>query len=52
MMKLGGSLTRQDEREMQFDDAHPHIANIGLMIEVTHLCPHKWLTGLFAGDGK
>jgi hypothetical protein len=32
-MQLGGSLTRQDERELQYDEsAHPHIANIGQWI--------------------
>lgn len=34
MMKLGGSMTRQDEKEnVTVSDASPHVANIGSMIE-------------------
>jgi hypothetical protein len=33
-MKLGGSLTRQDERDLTVSDSNPHVANIGHMVEV------------------
>eukprot|EP00039_Didymoeca_costata_P027602 m.18768 g.18768 ORF g.18768 m.18768 type:complete len:290 (-) comp6399_c0_seq1:3956-4825(-) len=52
MMKLGGSLTRQDEREMQFDDAHPHIANIGLMIEEMENKMRNTLNEIYFGKTK
>ena len=33
-MNLGGSLTRQTEQDFAVNDASPHIANIGRMVEV------------------
>ena len=33
-MNLGGSLTRQAEKDCQVSDATPHIVNIGKMVEV------------------
>jgi len=33
-MNLGGSLTRQSESDFAVNDASPHIANIGRMVEV------------------
>ncbi len=33
-MNLGGSLTRQNETDSVVNDANPHIANIGKMVEV------------------
>ncbi len=33
-MNLGGSLTRQSETDSPVNDANPHIANIGRMVEV------------------
>ena len=33
-MNLGGSLTRQTEQDSAVNDASPHIANIGRMVEV------------------
>ena len=33
-MNLGGSLTRQNESDSAVNDASPHIANIGRMVEV------------------
>ena len=33
-MNLGGSLTRQSEADFPVNDASPHIANIGRMVEV------------------
>ena len=41
-MKLGGSLTRQDERDLTVSDSSPHVANIGHMVEVCCM-----LTNLF-----
>lgn len=35
-MNLGGSLTRQNEQDYAVNDATPHIANIGRMVEVGH----------------
>lgn len=53
MMKLGGSLTRQDEREMTFDElAHPHIANIGLMIEEMENKMRSTLNEIYFGKTK
>lgn len=37
-MNLGGSLTRQNEQDYAVNDATPHIANIGRMVEVGTLC--------------
>jgi len=34
-MNLGGSLTRQVEQDSSVNDANPHIANIGRMVEVS-----------------
>lgn len=36
-MNLGGSLTRQNEQDYAVNDASPHIANIGRMVEVRAL---------------
>lgn len=33
-MNLGGSLTRQSTKDFTVNDANPHIANIGGMVEV------------------
>ncbi len=33
-MDLGGSLTRQMERDCQVNDQTPHLVNIGTMVEV------------------
>lgn len=53
MMQLGGSLTRQDEREMQFDEqAHPHVANIGLMIEEMENKMRSTLNEIYFGKTK
>ena len=53
MMQLGGSLTRQDEREMQYDEsAHPHIANIGLMIEEMENKMRSTLNQIYFGKTK
>jgi capping protein beta len=52
-MKLGGSLTRQDERDMQYDEAaHPHIANIGLMIEEMENKMRNTLNEIYFGKTK
>ena len=44
MMNLGGSLTRQNEMDSPVNDASPHIANIGRMVEVgrvnVYIVPH------------
>jgi len=53
MMQLGGSLTRQDEREMQYDEsAHPHIANIGVMIEEMENKMRSTLNQIYFGKTK
>jgi len=52
-MQLGGSLTRQDERELQYDEsAHPHIANIGLMIEEMENKMRSTLNAIYFGKTK
>ncbi len=33
LMKLGGSLTRQEERDCTVSDTSPHVANVGHMVE-------------------
>ena len=38
-MNLGGSLTRQTESDQNVNDASPHIANIGRMVEVCCMWP-------------
>ena len=44
MMNLGGSLTRQAEKDCAVNDSSPHIANIGKMIEVSlDLRPTVWV---------
>lgn len=51
-MNLGGSLTRQNEQDYAVNDASPHIANIGRMVEVRALCtstvcycgPYLWFS--------
>jgi capping protein beta len=51
-MKLGGSLTRQDERDFTLDDNHPHIANIGLMIEDMENQMRSVLNAIYFGKTK
>ena len=41
-MNLGGSLTRQAETDHVVNDASPHIANIGRMIEVSAPLMNSW----------
>uniref|UniRef100_A0A8C9L2X7 F-actin-capping protein subunit beta n=1 Tax=Serinus canaria TaxID=9135 RepID=A0A8C9L2X7_SERCA len=45
-MNLGGSLTRQMEKDETVSDSSPHIANIGRLVEVSagssaHVCSHS-----------
>ena len=52
-MKLGGSLTRQDEREMTYDElAHPHMCNIGLMVEEMENKMRSTLNEIYFGKTK
>jgi len=37
-MHLGGSLTRQVEKDANVSETSPHIANIGQMVEVRKVC--------------
>jgi capping protein beta len=52
MMKLGGSLTRQDERDFTLDDNNPHIANIGHMIEDMENQMRSVLNAIYFGKTK
>lgn len=53
MMKLGGSMTRQDEREnVTVNDAHPHVANMGSMIEDMEFKIRSQLNEIYFGKTK
>eukprot|EP00041_Stephanoeca_diplocostata_P002079 m.23031 g.23031 ORF g.23031 m.23031 type:complete len:273 (+) comp12883_c0_seq1:99-917(+) len=53
MMKLGGSLTRQDERENQtVSDAAPHVVHIGHMIEDMENKMRNTLNEIYFGKTK
>lgn len=53
MMQLGGSMTRQDEREnLTVNDAHPHVANIGSMIEDMEFKIRSQLNEIYFGKTK
>ena len=52
MMKLGGSLTRQDEKDATVSDASPHIANIGHMVEDMENKMRSTLNEIYFGKTK
>jgi capping protein beta len=52
MMKLGGSLTRQEERDFTLNDNSPHIANIGHMIEDMENQMRSTLDAIYFGKTK
>lgn len=53
MMKLGGSMTRQDEREnVTVSDSSPHVANIGMMIEDMEFKMRSQLNEIYFGKTK
>eukprot|EP00053_Salpingoeca_punica_P000150 m.27487 g.27487 ORF g.27487 m.27487 type:complete len:272 (+) comp10097_c0_seq2:62-877(+) len=51
-MKLGGSLTRQDERDLTVSDASPHVANIGHMVEDMENKMRNTLNEIYFGKTK
>lgn len=51
-MKLGGSLTRQNSREMTVSDASPHIANIGEMVEAMENRMRSTLNEIYFGKTR
>lgn len=51
-MKLGGSLTRQDESDKPVSAAAPHIANIGTMIEAMENKMRNTLNEIYFGKTK
>lgn len=52
MMKLGGSLTRQSEKDFTLDDNNPHIANIGHMVEEMENSMRSTLDQIYFGKTK
>jgi len=52
MMKLGGSLTRQQEQDFTLDDNNPHIANIGHMVEEMENKMRNTLNEIYFGKTK
>ena len=52
MMKLGGSLTRQDEKDATVSDASPHTANIGHMVEDMENKMRSTLNEIYFGKTK
>lgn len=53
MMKLGGSMTRQDEREnLTVNDANPHVKNMGMMIEDMEFKIRSQLNEIYFGKTK
>lgn len=52
MMKLGGSLTRQAERDFTLDDNNPHVANIGHMVEEMENSMRSTLDQIYFGKTK
>lgn len=51
-MKLGGSLTRQDESDRNITPSTPHIANIGMMIEAMENKMRNTLNEIYFGKTK
>lgn len=51
-MKLGGSLLRQDERDLTVSDISPHVANIGHMVEDMENKMRNTLNEIYFGKTK
>lgn len=51
-MKLGGSLTRQQEQDFTVGDSSPHIANIGVMVEDMENKMRNTLNEIYFGKTK
>jgi capping protein beta len=52
LMNLGGSLTRQIEQASPVNDANPHIANIGHMVEDMEISMRSALNEIYFGKTK
>jgi len=51
-VNLAGSLTRQDERDFQVNDANPHVSNIGRMVEDMEIRLRTTLEQIYFGKTK
>eukprot|EP01136_Pigoraptor_vietnamica_P028030 Opistho-1_new@85088 len=51
-MNLGGSMTRQAEQDFPVNDANPHIANIGHMVEDMEIKMRGTLNEIYFGKTK
>lgn len=52
IMNLGGSMTRQAEQTVTVNDANPHIANIGHMVEDMEISMRSTLNEIYFGKTK
>jgi len=51
-VNLAGSLTRQDEKDFQVNDANPHVTNIGKMVEDMEIRLRTTLEQIYFGKTK